>query len=71
MGYSMDERCESPLLISALMPHGNVLEYIEHFKPCLKQRVAFVSLGMLGTENVTLTSSHSGGGHNCWIDMPS
>ncbi|KAG9040421.1 hypothetical protein FS837_000673 [Tulasnella sp. UAMH 9824] len=42
IGYSLDERYDYPLLISVLMPHGNVLGYIKRFKPGIMQRLAFV-----------------------------
>lgn len=51
IGWNLDERYEFPLIISVLMPHRNILEYIERFKPCIKQRLAFVSLAMLGAAN--------------------
>ncbi|KAG8955092.1 hypothetical protein FRC04_009549 [Tulasnella sp. 424] len=43
IGYYLDEKYESPLLISALMVNGNVLNYIERHKPDVKQRVGFVN----------------------------
>lgn len=43
IGYYLDDKYESPLLISALMTNGNVWEYIERFKPDVEQRIAFVS----------------------------
>ncbi|KAG8953763.1 hypothetical protein FRC00_006163 [Tulasnella sp. 408] len=42
IGYHLDEKYESPLLISELMVNGNVLNYIERFKPDTEQRVSFV-----------------------------
>ncbi|KIO25404.1 hypothetical protein M407DRAFT_210667, partial [Tulasnella calospora MUT 4182] len=42
IGYCLDERYESPQLVSALMPHGNILGYIQRFGPGIGQRVAFV-----------------------------
>ncbi|KAG8915075.1 hypothetical protein FRC00_008153 [Tulasnella sp. 408] len=42
IGYYLDEQYESPLIISALMPHGNVLQYIKLCQPGIKQRLAFV-----------------------------
>lgn len=42
-GWYLDEKYESPLLISALLPNGDVLTYIENFKPDIQQRIAFVS----------------------------
>lgn len=44
IGYYLDDKCESPLLISALMTNGNVLEYIERFKPVTEQRIELVSM---------------------------
>ncbi|KAG8955094.1 hypothetical protein FRC04_009551 [Tulasnella sp. 424] len=44
IGYYLDEKYESPLLISALMTNGNVLDYIERYKPDIEQRIAFVGL---------------------------
>ncbi|KAG9041839.1 hypothetical protein FS837_011688 [Tulasnella sp. UAMH 9824] len=42
IGWYLDEKFESPLLISVLMPNGDVLEYIKRFKPGIDQRVSFV-----------------------------
>ncbi|KAG8955098.1 hypothetical protein FRC04_009555 [Tulasnella sp. 424] len=42
IGYYLDEKYEAPLLISALMTNGNVLDYIEHYKPDIEQRIGFV-----------------------------
>ncbi|KAG8974268.1 hypothetical protein FRC05_007692 [Tulasnella sp. 425] len=42
VGYYLDEKYEAPLLISALMTNGNVLDYIERYKPDIEQRIAFV-----------------------------
>ncbi|KIO21817.1 hypothetical protein M407DRAFT_28585 [Tulasnella calospora MUT 4182] len=42
IGYYLDEKYESPLLISELMVNGNVLDYIERFKPDTEQRLSFV-----------------------------
>ncbi|KAG9041838.1 hypothetical protein FS837_011687 [Tulasnella sp. UAMH 9824] len=42
IGYYLDDKYESPLLISAFMPNGNVLEYIERDKPGIERRVALV-----------------------------
>ncbi|KAG8921590.1 hypothetical protein FRC01_000177 [Tulasnella sp. 417] len=42
IGYYIDDRYESPLLISALMTNGNVSEYIKCFNPDIKQRLGFV-----------------------------
>ncbi|KAG8915079.1 hypothetical protein FRC00_008157, partial [Tulasnella sp. 408] len=41
LGYYLDEKYESPLLISTLMPNGNILEYIERAKPVIRQRIGF------------------------------
>ncbi|KIO17629.1 hypothetical protein M407DRAFT_32688 [Tulasnella calospora MUT 4182] len=41
IGYYLDEKYESPLLISVFMPNGDVLKYIERFKPDIQQRIAF------------------------------
>ncbi|KAG8915077.1 hypothetical protein FRC00_008155 [Tulasnella sp. 408] len=37
IGYHLDEKYESPPLISGLMVNGNVLNYIERFKPDTSQ----------------------------------
>ncbi|KAG8916810.1 hypothetical protein FRC01_002860 [Tulasnella sp. 417] len=42
IGYYLDEKYESPLLISELMVNGNVLDYINRFKPDTEQRISFV-----------------------------
>ncbi|KAG8974267.1 hypothetical protein FRC05_007691 [Tulasnella sp. 425] len=42
IGYYLDEKYEAPLLISALMTNGNVLDYIERYKPDIEQRLAFM-----------------------------
>ncbi|KAG8974266.1 hypothetical protein FRC05_007690, partial [Tulasnella sp. 425] len=42
IGYFLDEKYEAPLLISALMTNGNVLNYIEHYKPNIEQRIGFM-----------------------------
>ncbi|KAG8955100.1 Receptor-interacting serine/threonine-protein kinase 3 [Tulasnella sp. 424] len=42
IGYYLDEKYESPLLISTLMTNGNVLDYIERYKPDIERRIAFV-----------------------------
>ncbi|KIO25406.1 hypothetical protein M407DRAFT_25310 [Tulasnella calospora MUT 4182] len=51
IGYYLDDKYESPLLISALMPNGNVLEYIKRFKPDLEQRVAGITAGLACLHN--------------------
>ncbi|KAG8974265.1 hypothetical protein FRC05_007689 [Tulasnella sp. 425] len=42
IGYYLDGKFEAPLLISALMANGNVLDYIERYKPDIERRIAFV-----------------------------
>ncbi|KAG8974269.1 hypothetical protein FRC05_007693 [Tulasnella sp. 425] len=42
IGYYLDEKYESPLLISALMNNGNVLDYIERYNPDSERRIALV-----------------------------
>ncbi|KAG8949025.1 hypothetical protein FRC04_009099 [Tulasnella sp. 424] len=42
IGYYLDEKYESPLLISAFMPHGNVLDFIKSHNPNMERRIAFV-----------------------------
>ncbi|KAG8916809.1 hypothetical protein FRC01_002859 [Tulasnella sp. 417] len=42
IGYYLDEKYESPMLISALMHNGDVLKYIENYKPDIQQRIAFM-----------------------------
>ncbi|KAG8897139.1 hypothetical protein FRC00_004765 [Tulasnella sp. 408] len=44
IGWYLDEKYESPLLISALMPNGDVLKYIETFKPDIQQRISFANV---------------------------
>ncbi|KAG9027114.1 hypothetical protein FS837_004372 [Tulasnella sp. UAMH 9824] len=42
IGWYLDEKYESPLLISAWMPNGDVLKYIDNFKPDIQQRIALI-----------------------------
>ncbi|KAG8920117.1 hypothetical protein FRC00_010478, partial [Tulasnella sp. 408] len=42
IGYYLDDKYETPLLISKLMVNGNVLDYIERIKPDTEQRITFV-----------------------------
>ncbi|KAG9024496.1 hypothetical protein FS837_005343 [Tulasnella sp. UAMH 9824] len=42
IGWYLDEKYESPLLISAWMPNGDVLKYMETFKPDIQQRITLI-----------------------------
>ncbi|KAG8901763.1 hypothetical protein FRC00_004817 [Tulasnella sp. 408] len=42
IGFALDEKYETPMLISALEPNGDVLKYMGTFKPDIQRRIAFV-----------------------------
>ncbi|KAG8993054.1 hypothetical protein FRB90_000802 [Tulasnella sp. 427] len=41
IGYYLDDKYQSPLLISELMINGNVLSYIRRYNPHIQQRISF------------------------------
>ncbi|KAG8955091.1 hypothetical protein FRC04_009548 [Tulasnella sp. 424] len=53
IGYRLDEKYQSPLLISPLMSNGNVLNYLERFKPGMERRIALVSRELQTAKNCT------------------
>ncbi|KAG9036571.1 hypothetical protein FS837_001642 [Tulasnella sp. UAMH 9824] len=62
IGWYLDEKYESPLLISALMPYGDVLKYIEASKPDIQQRIAFmkgITAGLACLHNLERAICHA------------
>lgn len=71
IGYYLDDKYESPLLISALMPNGDVLEYINRVNPAIKQRIELVSFDLSNTmDHANGPSVPLGEGYYSWVRMP-